>query len=96
MTPGRPTWGARGTSAILRGVGPGTGDRGVFTLDLLGKGPGGTADRNHGSMSRSMAPTREDEDSILGDTYYDETGRRRGRQVIKQVGNKAVEESCSK
>ena len=40
----RQTWGARGTSAGLRGVGPGTGVRGAFTPELLGKGPGGVAD----------------------------------------------------
>ena len=47
--------------------GAGTGDRGAFTLELLGKGLGGVADGNHGLLSRSMAPSQEDEESILGD-----------------------------
>ena len=64
----------------------------MFTLELLGKDPGGAADRNHGLLSRSMAPIQEDEDSILGDTYHDETGRRQGRQVMKQASDKAAEE----
>ena len=50
------------------------------------------ADGNHGLLLRSMAPSQEDKDSILGDTYHDKTGRQRGRQVMKHVGNETVEE----
>ena len=70
----------------------GAADRGAFTLDLLGKGLGGALDENHVFLSRSMAPIQEDEDSILGDMYYDKTGRQQGRRMMKQRGNKAVKE----
>ena len=43
-------------------------------------------------LSRSMAPSQEDEDSILGDTYHDKTCRQRGRHVMKQAGDEAVKE----
>ena len=61
-------------------------------MELLGKGPGRAAHGNHVSLSRSMAPSQEDEESILRVTYQDETDRQQGRQVVKQAGNKAVEE----
>ena len=48
-------------------------------LQLMGKGPGGSAHGNHGLLSRSMAPSQEDKDSILGDTYHNETGRKQGK-----------------
>ena len=70
----------------------GAGDRGACTLELLGTGTGGVAEGNHSSLLRSMAPLQEDEDLILGDTYYDETCRQQGRQVTNHTGNKAVEE----
>ena len=70
----------------------GAADGGAFTLELLGKGLGRAADGNHVSLSRSMAPIQEDEDSILGDMYQDKTGRQQGRQMMKQTGNKAVKE----
>ena len=70
----------------------GAGDRGAFTLDMLGKGLGGAADGNHVFLSRSMAPIQEDDDSILGGMYHNKTGRQQGRWVMKQAGNKAVEE----
>mmetsp|Transcript_6443 Transcript_6443/g.11209 ORF Transcript_6443/g.11209 Transcript_6443/m.11209 type:complete len:809 (+) Transcript_6443:183-2609(+) len=44
----------------------GSTNKGAFTLELLGKGP------TKASQS-STAPSQEDEDSILGDMYRDET-----------------------
>ena len=46
-------------------------------------------------LSRSMAPSQEDEDSILGNTYHDKTGRQRGRHVMKHVGDEVAEERRS-
>ena len=70
----------------------GAADRGAFTLELLGKGLGGAADKNHVSLPRSMAPIQEDKDSILGEMYHNKTGRQQDRRIMKQAGNKAVEE----
>ena len=39
----------------------------------MGKGPGRAADGNHGLLSRSMAPSQEDENSIMGDTFHNKT-----------------------
>ena len=59
---------------------------------MLGKVPVGAADGNHGSLLRSMAPSQEDKESILGDTYHNKTGRQQGRQMMKQVGDNALKE----
>ena len=47
----------------------------MFTLELLGKGPGGAAHGKHISLLRIMALSQEDKDSILGDTCHDEIVR---------------------
>ena len=43
-------------------------------------------------LLRSMAPSPEDEVSIMGDTYHTKTGRRQGRQVMKHVSNEVAKE----
>ena len=48
------------------------------------------ADRTHSLLSRSMAPSQEDKDSILGNTYH--AHRRQGRKMMKQAGNEAGKE----
>ena len=52
-------------------------------------------DGNHGLLSRSMAPSQEDEDSILENTYHDKTGRQQGRHVMKHVGDEVAKERRS-
>ena len=53
-------------------------------MELLGKSLGGAADGKHGLLSRSMAPNQEDKESILGDTYHNETGRQQSRRAMRQ------------
>eukprot|EP00581_Thalassiosira_minuscula_P006558 CAMPEP_0183743390 /NCGR_PEP_ID=MMETSP0737-20130205/65195_1 /TAXON_ID=385413 /ORGANISM="Thalassiosira miniscula, Strain CCMP1093" /LENGTH=851 /DNA_ID=CAMNT_0025979009 /DNA_START=158 /DNA_END=2713 /DNA_ORIENTATION=- len=46
----------------------GSANRGAFTLELLGKGGG-----KKGSAASAATPSQDDEDSILGNMYKDET-----------------------
>jgi len=48
-------------------------NKGAFTLELLGKGPSAKARKGNDLGGSSSAPSQDDEDSILGDMYRDET-----------------------